>query len=224
MSYQTSIHFDPTALLIIKNEVDNSIKLVESAVSTLAEDQTLPFGIDDALNQFEQCAQVLALIDMSSLAKIAEYSAELMRKIMVNPAQINTQDVIALSEGTTMLKRYIEFICLREVKIPQFLLDTLNRLEIALAKPLTQEGQHIESLLDCITPDFSLPQAPSLEKSQYVHRLYKLSLSQMLKQEESELDLQAMKLVGTYLAGLAEQTPSKQYWNLVYVALNQIDQ
>ena len=224
MSYQTSIHFDPTALLIIKNEVDNSIKLVESAVSTLAEDQTLPFGIDDALNQFEQCAQVLALIDMSSLAKIAEYSAELMRKIMVNPAQINTQDVIALSEGTTMLKRYIEFICLREVKIPQFLLDTLNRLEIALAKPLTQEGQHIESLLDCITPDFSLPQAPSLEKSQYVHRLYKLSLSQMLKQEESELDLQAMKLVGTYLAGLAEQTPSKQYWNLVYVALNQIEQ
>lgn len=70
MSYQTSIHFDPTALLIIKNEVDNSIKLVESAVSTLAEDQTLPFGIDDALNQFEQCAQVLALIDMSSLAKL----------------------------------------------------------------------------------------------------------------------------------------------------------
>lgn len=204
--------------------MDNSIKLVESAVSTLAEDQTLPFGIDDALNQFEQCAQVLALIDMSSLAKIAEYSAELMRKIMGNPAQINTQDVIALSEGTTMLKRYIEFICLREVKIPQFLLDTLNRLEIALAKPLTQEGQHIESLLDCITPDFSLPQVPSLEKSEYVHRLYKLSLSQMLKQEESELDLQAIKLVGTYLAGLAEQTPSKQYWNLVYVALNQIEQ
>ena len=157
MSYQTSIHFDPTALLIIKNEVDNSIKLVESAVSTLAEDQTLPFGIDDALNQFEQCAQVLALIDMESLAKIAQYSAELMRKIMGNPSNINTLEVIALSEGTTMLKRYIEFICLREVKIPQFLLDTLNRLELALGKPLTQEGQHIETLLDCITPSFQLP-------------------------------------------------------------------
>ena len=55
MSYQTSIHFDPTALLIIKNEIDNSIKLVETAVNTLAEEQALPFGIDDALNQFEQC-------------------------------------------------------------------------------------------------------------------------------------------------------------------------
>ena len=222
-SYQTSIHFDPTALLIIKNEVDNSIKLVESAVSSLAEDHTLPFGIDDALNQFEQCAQVLALIDMQSLAKIAQYSAELMRKIMQNPAQINTQEVVALSEGTTMLKRYIEFICLREVKIPQFLLETLNRLEIVLGKPISHEGQYIEPLLDCITPDFKLPQAPSLEKSQYVHRLYKLSLNKLLKQEETEFDLQAIKLVGAYLAGLAENTPSKQYWNLVHVAFNQVN-
>jgi hypothetical protein len=160
---------------------------------------------------------------MQSLAKIAQYSAELMRKIMGNPAQINTQEVIALSEGTTMLKRYIEFICLREVKIPQFLLDTLNRLEIVLGKPITHEGQHIESLLDCITPDFQLPQAPTLEKSKYVHRLYKLSLNKMIKQDETEFDLQAIKLVGAYLAGLAENTPSKQYWNLVHVAFNQID-
>lgn len=223
MSYQTSIHFDPTALLIIKNEVDNSIKLVESAVSTLVEDQTLPFGIDDALNQFEQCAQVLALIDMPNLAQIAQYSAELMRKIMGNPAQINTQDVIALSEGTTMLKRYIEFICLREVKIPQFLLDTLNRLELALGKPLTTEGQHIEPLLDLITPDFQLPQVPGLEKSKYVQRLYKLSLNKLLKQEESEMDLQAIKLVGTYLAGLSANHPSKQYWHLVHVTFDNID-
>ena len=223
MSYQTSIHFDPTALLIIKNEVDNSIKLVESAVSTLVEDQTLPFGIDDALNQFEQCAQVLALIDMPNLAQIAQYSAELMRKIMGNPAQVNTQDVIALSEGTTMLKRYIEFICLREVKIPQFLLDTLNRLELALGKPLTTEGQHIEPLLDLITPDFQLPQVPGLEKSKYVQRLYKLSLNKLLKQKESEMDLQAIKLVGTYLAGLSANHPSKQYWHLVHVAFDNID-
>lgn len=223
MSYQTSIHFDPTALLIIKNEVDNSIKLVESAVSTLVEDQTLPFGIDDALNQFEQCAQVLALIDMPNLAQIAQYSAELMRKIMGDPAQVNTQDVIALSEGTTMLKRYIEFICLREVKIPQFLLDTLNRLELALGKPLTTEGQHIEPLLDLITPDFQLPQVPGLEKSKYVQRLYKLSLNKLLKQEESEMDLQAIKLVGTYLAGLSASHLSKQYWHLVHVAFDNID-
>ncbi|ELW79507.1 hypothetical protein ACINWCA92_1162 [Acinetobacter baumannii WC-A-92] len=64
MSEHNSIQFDPTALLIIKNEIDNSIKLVEGAVSTLIEEQALPFGIDDALEQFKQCTQVLRLIDI----------------------------------------------------------------------------------------------------------------------------------------------------------------
>ena len=224
MSYQTSIHFDPTALLIIKNEIDNSIKLVETAVNTLAEEQALPFGIDDALNQFEQCTQVLALIDMPHLSQITKYSAELMRKIMDQPQQIKTSDVVALSEGTTMLKRYIEFICLREVKVPQFLLDTLNRLEKALGKPITKEGQTIQPLLDCITPNFNLPQAPSLEKSQYIHQLYKLCLNKLIKQAETPLDLQGIKLVGVYLAGMASNLPSQQYWQLVNVGLSHIEE
>ena len=224
MSYQTSIHFDPTALLIIKNEIDNSIKLVETAVNTLAEEQALPFGIDDALNQFEQCTQVLALIDMPHLSQITQYSAELMRKIMAQPQQIQTNDVIALSEGTTMLKRYIEFICLREVKVPQFLLDTLNRLEKALGKPLTKEGQTVQPLLEFITPSFNLPQAPSLEQSQYIHQLYKLCLNKLIKQSETPLDLQGIKLVGVYLAGLAAGQPSQQYWQLVNVGLSHIDE
>ncbi|MEB6677876.1 chemotaxis protein [Acinetobacter haemolyticus] len=224
MSYQTSIHFDPTALLIIKNEIDNSIKLVETAVNTLAEEQALPFGIDDALNQFEQCTQVLALIDMPHLSQITRYSSELMRKIMAQPQQIKTSDVVALSEGTTMLKRYIEFICLREVKVPQFLLDTLNRLELALGKPLTKEGQTIQPLLSLISPRFNLPLAPTLEKSQYIHQLYKLCLHKLIKQTETPLDLQGIKLVGVYLAGLSTELPSQQYWQLVNVALGLIDE
>ena len=224
MSYQTSIHFDPTALLIIKNEIDNSIKLVETAVNTLAEEQALPFGIDDALNQFEQCTQVLALIDMPHLAQITQYSAELMRQIMAQPQQIKTSDIVALSEGTTMLKRYIEFICLREVKVPQFLIDTLNRLEKALGKPITKEGQTLQALLDFMTPNFNLPQAPSLEQSKYIHQLYKLCLNKLIKQSESPLDLQGIKLVGVYLAGLANNLPSQQYWQLVNVGLGHIDE
>jgi len=223
MSYQTSIHFDPTALLIIKNEIDNSIKLVETAVNTLAEEQVLPFGIDDALNQFEQCTNVLALIDIPHLSQITQYSAELMRKIMAQPEQIKTSDVVALSEGTTMLKRYIEFICLREVKVPQFLLDTLNRLEKALGKPITKEGQTIQPLLDCFTPNFDLPKTPDLEKSQYVHQLYKLCLNKLIKQAETPLDLQGLKLVAVYMAGLAAGLPSQQYWQLVNVGLGHIE-
>ena len=223
MSYQSSIHFDPTALLIIKNEIDNSIKLVENAVSTLAEEQTLPFGIDDALNQFEQCARILAMIDMPRLALITDYSASLMRKIMSEPQNIRTQDVIALSEGTTMLKRYIEFICLREVRVPQFLIDTLNRLELALGKPQTREGAQILPLLDCFQPNFNLAATPELEKSAYVHQLYKLSLHKLLQHTAQSLDFQAIKIVGVYLASFARNTPSQQYWELVNIALGYLD-
>ncbi|EXS35456.1 hypothetical protein [Acinetobacter sp. 826659] len=223
MSEHTSIHFDPTALLIIKHEIDRSIKLVEGAVSTLIEEQTLPFGIDDALEQFKQCTQVLRLIDVPYLAKITQYSTELMQKIIANPAQINTDDVVALSEGTTMVKRYIEFICLREIQVPQFLLTTLNNLELALNKPLTTSGQAIVPLLANTSLQLPLPEILISEKTQFIHQLYKLSLHQFLKKTASAQNFQAFKLIATYLVSMANTQPSQKYWQLVNYAFNHID-
>lgn len=223
MSEHTSIHFDPTALLIIKHEIDRSIKLVEGAVSTLIEEQTLPFGIDDALEQFKQCTQVLRLIDIPYLAKITQYSTELMQKIIAKPTQINTDDVVALSEGTTMVKRYIEFICLRELQVPQFLLNTLNNLELALNKPLTSSGQAIAPLLANASLELPFPEVFINEKTQFIHQLYKLSLHQFLNKTESNHHYQAFKLIGTYLVSMAKHQPSQQYWQLVNYAFDHID-
>lgn len=224
MSEHNSIQFDPTALLIIKNEIDNSIKLVEGAVSTLIEEQALPFGIDDALEQFKQCTQVLRLIDIPYLAKITQYSTELMQKIMANPERINTDDVVALSEGTTMVKRYIEFICLREIEVPQFLLDTLNNLEKALNKPLTSSGQQIASKLSTASLELPLPEVLINERTQFIHQLYKLSLHQFLNKTENARDFQAFKLIGGYLVSMAQGQPSQQYWQLVNSAFSHIDE
>lgn len=223
MSEHTSIHFDPTALLIIKHEIDRSIKLVEGAVSTLIEEQTLPFGIDDALEQFKQCTQVLHLIDIPYLAKITQYSTELMQKIIAKPTQINTNDVVALSEGTTMVKRYIDFICLRELQVPQFLLNTLNNLEIALNKPLTSSGQAITPLIANTSLELPLPEVFINEKTQFIHQLYKLSLHHFLNKTEANHNFQAFKLIGTYLVSMANHQPSQQYWQLVNYAFGHID-
>ncbi|NUF21794.1 chemotaxis protein [Acinetobacter oleivorans] len=223
MSEHTSIHFDPTALLIIKHEIDRSIKLVEGAVSTLIEEQTLPFGIDDALEQFKQCTQVLRLIDIPYLAKITQYSTELMQKIIAKPTQINTDDVVALSEGTTMVKRYIEFICLRELQVPQFLLNTLNNLELALNKPLTSSGQAIAPLLANASLELAFPEVFINEKTQFIHQLYKLSLHQLLNKTEATHHYQAFKLISTYLVSMAKHQPSQQYWQLVNYAFDHID-
>ena len=223
MSEHTSIHFDPTALLIIKHEIDRSIKLVEGAVSTLIEEQTLPFGIDDALEQFKQCTQVLRLIDIPYLAKITQYSTELMQKIIAKPTQINTNDVVALSEGTTMVKRYIEFICLRELQVPQFLLNTLNNLELALNKPLTSSGQAIAPILANTALELPLLEVLINETTQFIHQLYKLSLHQFLNKTETNHNFQAFKIIGTYLVSMANHQPSQQYWQLVNYAFGHID-
>lgn len=221
MSYSTAHHFDPTALLMIKGEVEQSINAVESTVNALVEEQSLPFAIDDALHQIEQCGRVLDLIDLPNIGKIAQYCAELMRQIIQNPQNLKMREVEALSEGTSILKRYMEFATLNEVDAPILLLDSLNRLELALNKPLTTEADeslaHIQQL-----PVFNLPSVVNVEKSDYVHQLYKVSLSAFLAQRVSATDIQAMKIAGQYLAYFAQGTASEQYWGLVNVALEQL--
>lgn len=221
MSYSTAHHFDPTALLMIKGEVEQSINAVESTVNALVEEQSLPFAIDDALHQIEQCGRVLDLIDLPNIGKIAQYCAELMRQIIQNPQNLKMREVEALSEGTSILKRYMEFATLNEVDAPILLLDSLNRLELALNKPLTTEATeslvHVQQL-----PIFNLPTVASVEKSDYVHQLYKVSLNAFLVQRVNATDIQAMKIAGQYLAYFAQGTASEQYWGLVNLALAQL--
>ena len=222
MSYQSAIHFDPTALLIIKNEIDNSITHVESAVTTLVEEQQLPFGIDDALLQLRQCAKILQLIDLPVLAQITQYSAELMHNVIRDPQQIRNSDVEYLSEGLATLKRYIEFSCLQQVSIPQFLLETRNHLELALNKPLTREGHQVEALLECVQPNFTPAPVSKPEPSDSVYPLYKLCLLHACHKKINALDYIGFQLVGQHVAFLAQNTASQTYWGLVNIALRHL--
>lgn len=215
MSYQSSIHFDPTALLIIKNELDTRIQNVEVAVNTLVEEQSLPFGIEDTHSQLQQCVNVVHLIDMPQLAELFQDCADLMHLIMQQPNQIAHEQVTALSEGTSMLKRYIEFMCVREVKVSQFLLDTFNRLQLALAKPLSKEGFKIERMLRCIEPQFNIPPLQQVNISKHGHSLFKQALNALLSQHFSEQDLQALAQSMLHIGNAAQSTPSEQYWQLV---------
>lgn len=223
MTQHHSIQFDPTALLIVKQEIEKSIDQVEFAMSRLMDDQTLAFGIEDTLDQFEQCAQIFSLINIDCLAKLTHYCTDLMRKIIFNSSEIQQQETLALSEGVTMLRRYMEFICLREVNVPQFLLDTFNHLEIALKLPLTQEGTLID---DNLIQDFSHLTLPSVTKqhsSSLIHKAYKSCLSNFIKQLESDRDFQTLRFIGQSLAQTSTAKPSQPYWHLCAIALNQID-
>lgn len=73
MSSQVSIRFDPSALLTIKKEIDDSVRRVEIAIQTLHDEQQIPFELEETLEHFDQCAQVLQLIDMGHLSQMIGY-------------------------------------------------------------------------------------------------------------------------------------------------------
>lgn len=224
MSFQSSAHFDSTMLLIVRPEIDNTIKSVENGVSNLLEDGSLPFGIDDALLNLEQCSHVLQLLDQPFIAKLTALVAQVMQKIMADSSkqQVNTADVEAMSEATNVIKRYLDFLCVRETRAPQFLIATINKLEIVSGLTLTREGTFVSPFLETVNPQVQLTEPAQLPETQYIARLYKLSLLKFLKEQESDLDFQALSLCGNYLAALAKGKTSAQYWSYVHLVLSHL--
>lgn len=225
MSFQSSSHFDSTTLLIVKTEIDSTIKNVENGVTSLIEDGSLPFGIDDALVNLEQCAHVLNLIDQRYIARLTELVAKVMQKVIQDSqkSQIKQTDVEAMSEATSMIKRYLDFLCIRETRAPQFLIPVINKLEMALNLPLTREGIFLNTFLETLQPSVKFDALENFPASQYVLRLYKLSLLHILQGKASELDFRAMALCGNYFAEQAVGTSSARYWEFVYLALKHLD-
>lgn len=226
MSFQSSSHFDPTSLLIVRKEIDQSIKHVENGVSALLEDGSAPFGLDDALTNLEQCAHVLRLVEQPQLGQLTELTAKVMKKIIedTQAGQVDQARVEAISEATNVTKRYLDFLCVRETLAPQFLLPSINKLEASLQLTLTREGVFLTPFLETVHPNVALEAPADLPKSKYVQRLYKLSLLNLLKMQETDLDFQALSLCGNYLSSIATGTPSEQYWRFVHIALRDLDQ
>ncbi len=226
MPFQSSSHFDPTSLLIVRKEIDQSIKHVENGASALLEDGSAPFGLDDALTNLEQCSHVLRLVEQPQLGQLTELTAKVMKKVIedTQAGQVDQARVEAMSEATNVTKRYLDFLCVRETLAPQFLLPTINKLEASLQLPLTREGVFLTPFLETVHPNVAFDAPADLPKSKYVQRLYKLSLLNLLKMQETDLDFQALSLCSNYLSSIATGTPSEQYWRFVHIALRDLDQ
>lgn len=225
MSFQSPTHFDSTSLLIVKPEIENIIKNVENAVTSLVEDGSMPFGIDDALINLEQSSYVFRLIGQDYLGKLAELTAKVMHKVISDSQEhkLKETDVAAMSEATIIMKRYINFLAVGETTAPQFLIPAMNHLESALNLPMTREGQFLAPHLEAMLPSVDRPVLSNVNDSQYINRLYKLSLLHILNRKETDLDFQAMALCSEYLAKKADGLNSDQYWNFVYLAFKNLD-
>ncbi|MBF7685457.1 hypothetical protein I2F17_06445 [Acinetobacter sp. B10A] len=223
MSDQTKVSFNPNSLLMVKAEIERSIQQIEVLVTSLIDERKEQFGLDDALLHLNQCAQVLLLLKQYNLAKIVEYSARIIVEMAKAPDQIKQRDMFVVSHALLSAKRYIDFSCLEERSIPQFLLCDLNALEQQLNLPKTTEAAALEQVLDHIPEvDFSGQQVA--ESSSHIHQLYKVCLKQLFRKNTSTLNAYALKAVGEQLVHLSANKPSATYWKLVYELFVHIDE
>ncbi|SDB99376.1 hypothetical protein [Acinetobacter boissieri] len=215
MADQTTVSFNPTSLLMVKSEIERSIQQIEILVTSLIEERKEPLELDDALLHLKQCAQVLLLLKQYNLSKVVEYSALLIIEMAKEPEHIKQRNAFVVSHALLSAKRYIDFSCLEEKSIPQFLLCDLNALEQQLHLPKTTEAAALEQVLDHI-PEVAFDGEQITESSVYVHQLYKICLKQLFRQNTSTLNSHALKAVGEHLVHLSMNKPSSSYWKLVY--------
>lgn len=222
MADQTTVSFNPTSLLMVKSEIERSIQQIEMLVTSLVDERKEPLELDDALLHLHQCAQVLQLLKQHNLAKLVEYSAQLITKMAKQPEHIKQRDSYVVSHAILSAKRYIDFTCLEEKSIPQFLLCDLNALEQQLSLPKTTESMALEKVLDHV-PEVDYDGQQLTESSEYIYQLYKICLKQLFSQNTSTLNSYALKAVGEHLVHLSLHKPSASYWKLVYQLFVNID-
>lgn len=223
MSDYSSIHFNPTPLLVVKPEIENLIKQAESCINILIDSQKTPIELEDVSTGLKQTANILTLIDQAVLGKISLYSAELVDYIIESKDQVEIQYIATLSSSILAMKRYIEFTTLQETRIAYFLLEPLNTLETLLKKPITQEGEIVRPYLKEHTPKLSLD-FESVTPSKYIHQLYKVNLSLLLNPlSANKVNQPAFLAVTTHLLNVAKEKPSFDYWMLVHHSLSQLE-
>lgn len=225
MTIQTTNYFDSTSLLMVKAEIENTLKQLEHGISALIEDGVVPFGLDDTLTNLQQCSHVLALVGHAPLAELTERLERVVQKVIhdVQHATMHAPDVDAISEATATIQRYIEFLCIHEADIPRFLMPAFNRLQIALKESPYREGRIMMPYLETLRPNIKFEPLPQLTPSSQVQRLYRFALLHLLQSKATSLDYRAMSLCGQYLAQAAQGSASAQYWSMVHVVLGDLE-
>ena len=114
---------DVTALNLIKPEVDVSLAQIEGALSTFVEDNSNNTPLAESVEQMEQVYGALRLIDIHGAAELAEVLFALLRQ--VNKLQEKTPDAYyyALGSGMMVLGRYLEYVQIKAVNLPQLALS-----------------------------------------------------------------------------------------------------
>ncbi|HNA20985.1 MAG TPA: hypothetical protein PLN40_06175 [Agitococcus sp.] len=218
---------DVTALNLIKTEVDASLTQIEGALSTFVEDNANNGPLAESVEQMEQVYGALRLIDIHGAAELAEVLFALLRQ--VNDLQEKTPDIYysALGSGMMVLGRYLEYVQIKAVNLPQLLISSINECRYALGLPPLGEGYFLDVPF---LPDSNIVEPLAIDNSQAValakriRLMYQIGTINLLKDEAQPVHFRLMRRALERATQLCTGKPLALLWWVGEAALEAFSQ
>ena len=218
---------DVTALNLIKPEVDVSLAQIEGALSTFVEDNANNAPLAESVEQMEQVYGALRLIDIHGAAELAEVLFALLRQ--VNELQEKTPDIYysALGSGMMVLGRYLEYVQIKAVNLPQLLIPSINESRHALGLTPLGEGYFLDVpfLPDCnIVEPLAIDHAQAVALAKRIRLMYQIGTINLLKDQAQPVHFRLMRRALERATQLCTGKPLALLWWVGEAALEAFSQ
>jgi len=218
---------DVTALNLIKSEIDVSLMQIEGALSTFVEDNSNNGPLAECVVAMEQVYGALRLIDIHGASELAEVMFALVRQ--VNDLQEKTPDAYfsALGNGMMVLARYLEYVQIKAVNLPQLLIPTINEARQVLSLPILGEGYFLDVpfLPDAnITTPLAIDHAQAIALAKRIRLMYQIGTIGLLRDQAQPVHLRLMRRALERATQLCTGKPLALLWWVGEAALEAFSQ
>jgi hypothetical protein len=177
---------DVSALNLIKSEIDVSLTQIEGALSAFVEDNSNNGSLGECVEAMEQVWGALRLINVHGASELSELMFALLRQI--SELQENTPEryFSALGNGMMVMNRYLEYVQIKAVSLPQLLLPSINECRKALGLPELGEGFYLDVPYLPAPPALLPLDLDTAREQQLAHRvrhMYQIGLVNLLRDQ-----------------------------------------
>lgn len=218
---------DVTALNLIKPEVDVSLVQIEGALSTFVEDNENNAPLAESVQEMEQVYGALRLIDIHGAAELAEVLFALLRQ--VNELQEKTPDIYysALGSGMMVLGRYLEYVQIKAVNLPQLLIPSINEARHALGVAPLGEGYFLDVPYlpdNNIVEPLAIDHAQAVVLAKRIRLMYQIGTINLLKDQAQPVHFRLMRRALERATQLCTGKPLALLWWVGEAALEAFSQ
>ncbi len=206
---------DVSALNLIKSEIDASLTQIEGALSAFVEDNTNNGPLAECAESMGQVWGALRLINVQGASELAELLFALLRQI--SELQENTPEryFSALGNGMMVMNRYLEYVQIKAVSLPQLLLPAINECRRVLSVPELGEGFFLDVPFLPEPPALTPLDLPPTRESALAHRIrhmYQIGLLNLLRDQAEPLHFRLMSRAMERAAQFCAGRPQSLLW------------